>query len=511
MRSAPPELTGRVAIIGSGIAGLVTALALAPKPVVLVTQGRLGQGGSTALAQGGIAAAIGPGDNPALHLADTLAAGAGLCDPAIAETILRQAGEAIDFLERHGARFDRDATGAPVLGLEAAHGHRRILHAAGDGSGAEIVRAMVVAVRRCASVAILENTSARRLLTRDGAVGGLLLQHDGAGMVLPAGQVVMATGGIGGLYDATTNPVGNWGQGIMLASRAGAALADMEFVQFHPTALAVGRGRLPLISEAVRGEGAILINDRGERFLAGHPEAELAPRDIVARAIHAEMAKGRQVFLCAGQDIDFPARFPAITALCHAAGIDPAREPIPVRPAQHYHMGGIRADAFGRSSLRGLWAVGECAATGLHGANRLASNSLLEAAVMGLNAARDIAASPASHSVMPAMPNQPPVADPAAVRAITSRHLGILRNGASLHAAIAGLLPLALGGGESSDPAITALSIAVFAVLRRESRGAHAHTDFPRQTANSVSRTMTLDQIIRSARLILSDELARSA
>ncbi|MDP0926292.1 L-aspartate oxidase [Paracoccus onubensis] len=510
MRPAPPELTGRVVIIGSGIAGLVTALALAPKPVVLVTQGRLGQGGSTVLAQGGIAAAIGPDDSPALHLADTLSAGDGLCNSAIAETILRQAGEAIAYLESHGTRFDRDASGAPVLGLEAAHGRRRILHAAGDGSGAEIVRALVAAVRSCASVAILEDTSACRLLTRDGMVAGLLLQRDGAGMILPTGQVVMATGGIGGLYDATTNPVDNRGQGIMLAARAGAALADMEFVQFHPTALAVARGRLPLISEAVRGEGAILINDCGERFLTGHPGEELAPRDIVARAIHAEMISGRQVFLKA-DDIDFPTRFPAITALCREAGIDPAREPIPVRPAQHYHMGGIHTDIFGRSTLPGLWAIGECAATGLHGANRLASNSLLEAAVMGLNAARDIAAGPGSHPAIPAMPDLPPEADPGQVRAITSRHLGILRDGASLHAAIAGLLPLALGRGGASDPAITALAIAVFAALRQESRGAHARTDFPAQAIHSVSRRMTLDQIIQSARLILSDNLARSA
>ncbi|RJE89136.1 L-aspartate oxidase [Paracoccus onubensis] len=510
MRPAPPDLTGRVVIIGDGIAGLVAALALAPQPVVLVTQAGPGQGGSTALAQGGIAAAIEADDSPELHLADTLAAGAGLCDANIAETILRQAGEAIDFLERHGTRFDRDASGAPVLGLEAAHGRRRILHAAGDGSGGEIVRALVAALRRCASVAVLEGRVARRLLTHDGAIAGVLLQREGAGMVLPARQVVMATGGIGGLYDATTNPVGNWGQGIMLAARAGAALADMEFVQFHPTALAVGQGRLPLISEAVRGEGAILINDRGERFLAGHPGGELAPRDIVARAIHAEMTSGRRVFLKA-DNIDFPTRFPAITALCRSAGIDPARAPIPVRPAQHYHMGGIHTDAFGRSTLPGLWAIGECAATGLHGANRLASNSLLEAAVMGLNAARDIAASPGSYPVMPAMPDLPPEADPGQVRAITSRHLGILRDGASLHAAIAGLLPLALGGGEASDPAITALSIAVFAALRQESRGAHARTDFPAQAAHSVSRRMTLDQIIQSARLILSDDLARSA
>ncbi len=508
MNSAP---SGHVVVIGSGIAGLVTALALAPRPVTLVTLAGLGQGGSTALAQGGIAAALGEGDSPALHLADTLAAGDGLCDEARADTILRQAGEAIGFLERHGTRFDRDASGAAILGLEAAHSRRRILHAAGDGSGTEIVRALVAAVRGCASVTVQEGALVRRLLTRDGAVSGLLVQRGGAGAVLPARQVVMATGGIGGLYDATTNPVGNWGQGIMLAARAGAALADMEFVQFHPTALDVGQGRLPLISEAVRGEGAVLLNDRGERFMAHHKGAELAPRDIVARAIHAERAAGRQVFLRAGREVDFPARFPAITALCHAAGIDPVRDPIPVRPAQHYHMGGIRTDTFGRSTVAGLWAVGECAATGLHGANRLASNSLLEAVVMGLNAARDIAASPALPVTAATIAELPPDADPSAARAIASRHLGILRDGASLRAAIAGLLPLTQGDDGAGDPAITALAIAVFAALRRETRGAHARTDFPARAALFASRAMTLDQIIQSARLILSDDLARSA
>lgn len=504
-----------VVIIGSGIAGLSTALALAPQPVLLVTRQGLGQGSSTALAQGGIAASIGPDDTSDLHLADTLTAGDGLVDVDIAAAILDEARNVVEMLTRFGTGFDRDADGRAALGLEAAHSRRRILHARGDGTGAAISEALVAAVRDCASVTVLASAEARRLTTSaQGRITGVTVMQDGRARHLPASRVVLATGGIGGLYDATTNPAQNYGAGIAMAARAGALLADLEFVQFHPTALDSTNHPLSLISEAVRGEGATLLNDQGERFMAGIAGAELAPRDIVARAIHAQIMAGRRVFLdardCLGTG--FAARFPAIAALCAAEGIDPARDLIPVRPAVHYHMGGILTDAQGRSSLPGLWAVGECASTGLHGANRLASNSLLEGAAMGMAAAQDIArhdpSDPVPHHALPLAP-----ADPAPVRALVSRHLGVLRDEAGLEAAIAALLPLAQSDTASADPALVALSIAVFARQRQESRGAHARTDFPDTKPQAQRQQMTLRQILALAHQIATPDLltARSA
>ena len=448
-----------IAIIGSGIGGLATALALAPLPVTLVTKANLGAETSTGWAQGGIAAALGDDDSAELHLADTLAAGDGLCDAEAAARILQGAPEAIAFLEHHGVAFDRTPDGRLAFGLEAAHSSRRIIHAGGDATGAAIIAALTRAVAATPSITVVSGAEARRLLVRDNAVCGLSGVKDGQPFRLAAARIVIATGGIGGLYDASTNPAGNFGQGVALAARAGAALADMEFVQFHPTALATDIRPLPLISEAVRGEGALLLNEKGERFLAATPGAELAPRDVVARAIAAEIARGGRVFLDAraALGIRFRARFPEIFAICARAGIDPATDLIPVRPAEHYHMGGIAVDASGRSSVGGLYAVGECAATGLHGANRLASNSLLEAAVTGLAAAADIAAAPpAPERPLPALA-LPAAPGLATVRGIVSGALGVTRDHAALGEAIAALLPLAEGDGPDADPAIVAL------------------------------------------------------
>jgi L-aspartate oxidase len=365
----------------------MTALTLSPQPVLLVTAGSLGLSGSSTLAQGGIAASVGADDSAALHLADTIAAGDGLCDRGVAAEIIAAGADVVAALQSHGVHFDRKVDGSFSLGLEAAHSRHRIVHVDGDATGAGIMRALTAKVLATPSITVMENTRALRLIRQDGRVVGACLENVGP---VAATAVVLATGGIGGLYNATTTPLGNLGQGAALAGRAGAVLADMEFVQFHPTALAVSAPRLPLISEAVRGEGAQLVNDRGERFMADVPGRELAPRDVVARAIGSEIAQGRKVYLDAraAPGARFATRFPGIDALCKQHGIDPSRDLIPVRPATHYHMGGIRTDADGRSSLPGLWAVGEAACTGLHGANRLASNSLLEAAAMGLRAAR---------------------------------------------------------------------------------------------------------------------------
>ncbi|MDD9731478.1 L-aspartate oxidase [Mameliella sp. AT18] len=502
----------RVTVVGGGIAGMICALELAPQPVVLITRAGLGQESSSQLAQGGIAACLGTDDSVALHLADTLAAGAGLCDPEVAETVLSGAPGAIAALEAHGVRFDRTPEGDFARGLEAAHSRKRILHVDGDGTGAGITRALSEAVRRCPSISVLTGAEVVRLVRRDGPMRGVLLND---GRLLSTSRVVMATGGLGGLYDASTNPVGNYGQGVMLAARAGAQLSDMEFVQFHPTALDTQGTPLGLISEAVRGEGAVLINAEGTRFMADTPGAELAPRDVVARAIAAQIARGSRVFLDARPALGagFAKRFPGIARLCQAVGIDPAQQPIPVRPAAHYHMGGIHTDTHARTSLSGLWAIGECAATGLHGANRLASNSLLEAVVMGQRAAQDIAGQPAARprgaSLSPV--SLPPVANSAAVRRTVSENLGLLRDDKSLRAALAALLPLAQGTGASADPAIIGLAIATFALLREESRGAHARTDYPDPLPGSTSCRMTLDDIMAVAEQQTTHPLPRSA
>jgi L-aspartate oxidase len=309
-----------------------------------------------------------------------------------------------------------------------------------------------------------------------------LAQRRAGSLLLPSSRVVIATGGVGDLYRHTTNPLGAIGQGLAFAARAGAALTDMEFVQFHPTALDVGLDPMPLVSEAVRGEGAILIDEAGHRFMADHGRGELEPRDVVTRAVWGHIIDGHRVFLDAREALGghFAARFPAIAAHCYAAGVDPATMPIPVRPAAHYHMGGIAVDEAGRTSIEGLWACGEAAATGLHGANRLASNSLLEAVCCARWVAASLAgkAARSRSSLRPAaVPAEQVDAGP--MRDIMSRNVGVLRNRLGLRAAIEMLQPLAFGDHAAADPALVGLMIATAALLRDERRGGHYRTDFP--------------------------------
>ncbi|MGX9148016.1 L-aspartate oxidase [Mesorhizobium sp. 128a] len=488
------DIRGAPVIVGAGLAGLMTALHLAPQPVILLSRTPLGTDASSTLAQGGLAASLGEDDSPELHLADTLAAGDGLCDEAIARRVVEAVPQAIDHLIRLGAPFDRALDGKLRLGLEAAHSRRRIVHAAGDATGRELFRALLAVARRTRSITIMEGMTAHRLVVAEGSIVGVLtVLHTGV-FALPTRRVVLATGGIGGLFSDTTNPLSSFGHGLALAACAGAELADLEFVQFHPTALDTPRRPMPLISEAVRGEGAVLVDEYGHRFLAATPGAELASRDVVARAIANQLAAGHRVYLDARQCLGpkFAKRFPAIDAACKQAGIDPAVEPIPVRPAAHYHMGGVAVDAEGRSSVSGLWACGEVACTGLHGANRLASNSLAEAVATAAWVAASVAGTCAGWqwARLPAiLPLRP---DPSSIRQVVSNALGIFRNGKVLREAISTLLPIAVGETTAADPALVALLIAIAAFRREESRGSHCRSDFPGRDAAALPSRLTL-------------------
>jgi L-aspartate oxidase len=500
--SAP---SNRPVIIGGGAAGLMTALQMAPEPVLLLSKAPLGAEASSLWAQGGLAAAMGEDDTPALHLADTLAAGAGLCDEAISTRIVHAAPAAVEHLAQLGVGFDRLPDGGWRLGLEAAHGRHRIVHATGDGTGREIMRALIAAVRCCPSITLLEGVEARSLIVEDNAIKGVLAVNAVGPLVIDTGRVVLATGGIGGLFLDSTNPSGCFGQGLALAAHAGARLADLEFIQFHPTAFDGPSRPMPLLTEAIRGDGAILIDDTGQRFMADQAGAELAPRDIVARAVWRRRAEGHRVFLDARKHpgADFARRYPVISAFCKMAGIDPANDPIPVRPAVHYHMGGIAVDIEGRSTVDGLWACGEVSRTGLHGANRLASNSLMEAIVCARWVAESVAG--ASRAPLKArMVHTPPLAsDPSSLRPILSQGLGVLRDRHAIERAVRSLYPLARRNGAASDPALVGLMIAVAAWRREESRGGHYRTDFPETLPSAVSSSLSLAETLDAARDIV--------
>jgi L-aspartate oxidase len=472
-----------------------------------VTKSALDEGAASFWSQGGIAAAISPDDSPALHAADTLAAGDGLGDSAVVHAMTAAGPAAVRLLDSLGVRFARGTDGAFACKLEAAHSRRRVLNAGGDATGAEIMRAVLDAARRAPSVTILERVAALDLRLEDGAVTGIVLARGAETVLLPTPAVVVATGGAGALWRHTTNPAGAIGQGLAIAARAGATLVDLEFVQFHPTALDVGRDPMPLASEALRGDGATLIDDLGERFMAGYGRAELSPRDVVARAVWARLAAGRRVFLDTREALGaaLPARFPGLYESCISAGIDPMVQPIPVRPAAHYHMGGIAVDSRGRSDVPGLWACGEAAGTGLHGANRLASNSLLEAVVTAQAVAADLAGSMPARAVLPGIALPAPAEDrlvAAEIRQIMSRDLGVLRDAGGLEQAVHALFRLSRSPNASAQ-ALLPLMIAVAALDRRESRGAHWRTDFPGHAPSGpVRRFLTWHEAQASARAL---------
>jgi L-aspartate oxidase len=496
-----------VIIVGAGIAGLMAALKLAPLKVTVLCKTRLGIGAATDWAQGGIAAAMGKDDSPSLHAIDTQRAGAGISDHTIVEILTADAPARIEELLELGAAFDRDDEGELLLGREAAHQRRRIVKAGGDATGHEILKTLIEAVAAHPSIEIAENVSADDIIVADDRVYGVYAHHNvsGEAVVFLADALILATGGIGRLYRYTTNPVQATGDGIAMAARAGAMLADMEFVQFHPTALAIGRDPMPLVSEAVRGEGAVLVNDLGERFMHGrHPDADLAPRDIVARAVFEQLASGRSVGLDARAAIggSFPQQFPTVFASCMSAGIDPRVQNIPIAPAAHYHMGGIAVDEWGRASLARLWACGESSATGVHGANRLASNSLLEALVYATRVAIDIKNSPVPTASVPLRPHRAPIAAaPAELQAISDlrnvmySNVGLVRNERGLREALLRISELGGGFGRAANELrnllVVGRLVAEAALARPESRGSHYRSDYPQTEAAFAKRSFT--------------------
>ena len=491
------QQTADVVVIGTGVGGLAAALAAhraGRRVVVLSKAGRKPGGTATHYAQGGIAVVLPDSDDSVdAHVADTIAAGAGLCDPDAVTSIVADGYRAVAELVSDGARFDESSTGGWALSREGGHSRRRIVHANGDATGAEVQRALD---NVAGALDIRTKHTALRLLHDAGSVTGVLVANRQGIGVVHAPSVILATGGLGHLYSATTNPEGSTGDGIALALWAGVAVSDIEFIQFHPTMLFDRRGggpgrRCPLVTEAIRGEGAVLVDRQGNSVTAGtHPMGDLAPRDVVAAAIDARLrATGDEcVYLDARGIEDFGRRFPTVTAACRAAGIDPVRQPIPVVPGAHYSCGGVVTDVHGQTELPGLFAAGEVARTGMHGANRLASNSLLEGLVVGGRAGR-VAAAHAAAVGRPRTCGTEPAGYARLVRGdvqrAMSRDASVVRDADGLRRLIGTLSAAPVGavasraGLEDAALTATARAVAAAALAREESRGCHHRVEYP--------------------------------
>ena len=477
-------VTAPAVVVGGGIAGCATALAL--DGCVVVANEPVG-GGSSCLAQGGIAAAMAVGDSPFSHSADTLSVAAGLALSDITALVAAAAADRVAWLAALGVVFDRTPSGALALGREAGHSWHRIVHAGGDRTGSAVMQAMRNALRDRSDVRLLEGFELLDLVNAGNHAAGVLLA-DSAGhrLAVLAPHVVFATGGIGACFECTTNPETSAGTGLAAAARRGVLLADLEFVQFHPTALAIDADPLPLLTEALRGAGAKLLDDSGSAFMSTiHGEADLAPRDVVARSVHALIAAGRGVYLDATGVTDLETRFPGACALAQASGLDPLAQPLPVTTAAHFHMGGIATDAQGASSMAGLWACGEVASTGLHGGNRLASNSLLEGLVFGERIAcavrRARLTPPRGPLTVPRQLSETRRVDDRIreLRRLVGDSLGPLRSGRRMLAGLRRLDAWHPATRAEADRVIVARQLLQAAIARRESRGAHQRADYP--------------------------------
>ena len=494
---------GSVLIVGAGLAGLYTALKLAPRKVFVLTSRRSSTGSASAWAQGGIAAALHPDDTPESHAADTIAAGDGLVDPEIAHILANEGAARVRDLDALGVPFDRDENGQFYLSLEAAHAVPRVARVKGDTAGKEIIDVMVKQAQAADHITGLIGWRAESLLSdgHGGVAGALARRDDGSLLGIEADITILATGGVGGLFAVTTNPKTARGDALGMAAVLGAKMRDMEFVQFHPTAINIGRDPAPLATEALRGHGATLINPKGKRFMPRyHPDGELAPRDDVARAIFAELAAGRQPFLDCRKAVGhhFKDEFPTVYDSCMSAGIDPSIAPIPVAPAVHYHMGGLATDSYGQTSLSGLLAIGECSATGVHGANRLASNSLLEATVFGGRAAEMINGSEVTEKCADRIRSQPwlfmkPEVSQTLRNAMTN-YCGVQRSAETLNKLI-DMIDRMIDEVGRANPLIASRIIACSALAREESRGGHFRKDFPETKADARSSYITYDRL----------------